>query len=156
MKFSEFVRFEAIKVPLVADDKEGVIRELVGTLADAGQIDRVDEESVVEGVISREKLGSTGIGGGAAVPHTKHGCVPRLVATVGVHTDGVDFDSLDGEKARAFFLLIASPNCPKENLRVLEKITRHLMDDMFVRFLTQAQSAVEVQQLLNEADVRGT
>ena len=87
-----------------------------------------------------------------AVPHTKHPSVDKLVGTVAVSGEGVDFDSLDGEKAHLFFLLISPPDRPGDHLRALEKISRQLRDDTFCRFLKQAKTADEIRQLLEEAD----
>jgi len=97
-------------------------------------------------------LGSTGIGRGVAVPHTKHASVDRLVGTVGVSSEGVDFNSLDGDKVQLFFLLISPPDRPGDHLRALENISRQLRDEMFCRFLKQAKSAQDIRLLLEEAD----
>jgi nitrogen PTS system EIIA component len=103
--------------------------------------------------MKREELGSTGIGRGVAVPHTKHASVEKLVGTVGVSHSGVDFNSLDGEKVHLFFLLISPPDRPGDHLRALENISRQLRDDTFCRFLKQAQSPNDVKLLLDDADV---
>jgi len=155
MKFSDFIAKEAIKSDVEADDKEGVIREIVGRLQVAGKIAEDQMESIVAAVLKREELGSTGIGRGVAVPHTKHPSVDRLVGTVATSADGVDFQSLDGEKVQLFFLLISPPDRPGDHLRALENISRQLRDETFCRFLKQAKSAEDIQQLLDEADNNG-
>jgi PTS system fructose-specific IIA component/PTS system nitrogen regulatory IIA component len=155
MKFADFVSNEAINAGLEADDKESVIREMIQSLIDAGKLGEEQVESIVSSVLKREELGSTGIGRGVAVPHTKHPSVERLVATVAVSTDGVDFNSLDGEKVQLFFLLISPPDRPGDHLRALENISRQLRDDTFCKFLKQSSSAADIQQLLEEADNNG-
>jgi len=152
MKFGDFVCVEAIRADLNAEDKETVIQELVGSLVEANQIAPEDKESICKAIMKREELGSTGIGRGVAVPHTKHPSVDRLVGTVGVSADGVDFDSLDGEKVQLFFLLISPPDRPGDHLRALENISRQLRDDTFCRFLKQSKTSDDIQQLLVEAD----
>jgi mannitol/fructose-specific phosphotransferase system IIA component (Ntr-type) len=97
MKFADFVCPEAVRAELAATDKGGAIREMVQSLLDAGRIPADELEGIVKAILKREELGSTGIGRGVAVPHTKHPSVERLVGTVAVSTRGVDFDSLDGE-----------------------------------------------------------
>jgi PTS system fructose-specific IIA component/PTS system nitrogen regulatory IIA component len=87
-----------------------------------------------------------------AVPHTKHASVEKLVGTVGVSSEGVDFKSLDGDKVQLFFLLVSPPDRPGDHLRALENISRQLRDDTFCRFLKQAKSAHDIQNLLEEAD----
>jgi len=152
MKFADFVVSGAIRAELAAQDKEGVIREMVQALKDAGQIEEDEFESIVKAILKREELGSTGIGRGVAVPHTKHPSVDRLVGNVALSGGGVDFDSLDGEKVHLFFLLISPPDRPGDHLRALENISRQLRDDTFCRFLKQSKTVEDIQQLLDEAD----
>lgn len=152
VKFSDFVCKDAIQSQLSALDKEAVIQELVGALIAAGQVKAAEQESIVKAIMKREELGSTGIGRGVAVPHTKHPSVDRLIGTVGVSTEGVDFQSLDGEKVQLFFLLISPPDRPGDHLRALENISRQLRDDSFCRYLKQSKTAEDIQQLLEESD----
>ena len=152
MKFSDFICNEAIMAQLAADDKPSVIDEMVDALVAANEVSAENRDSIVAKIMQREELGSTGIGRGVAVPHTKHPGVDKLVGTVAISADGVDFDSLDGEKVQLFFLLISPPDRPGDHLRALENISRQLRDDMFCRFLKQSKSAEDVSQLLEEAD----
>jgi PTS system fructose-specific IIA component/PTS system nitrogen regulatory IIA component len=152
MKFSDFICKEAIRTQLEADEKEEVIRAMSKSLVDAKQINSKDFESIVEAILKREELGSTGIGRGVAVPHTKHASIDRLMGTVAVSHEGVDFDSLDGEKVHLLFLLVSPPDRPGDHLRALENISRQLRDDTFCRFLKQAKTPADVWQLLEEAD----
>ena len=152
MKFADFVSSEAIRVDLNANSKESVIAEMVSALVAAGQITEDDVQGINEAILKREELGSTGIGRGVAVPHTKHPSVARLVGTVGVSGQGVDFNSLDGDKVHLLFLLISPPDRPSDHLRALENISRQLRDDTFCKFLKQAKTAEDLQQLLEEAD----
>lgn len=152
MKFADFICTESISASLVADDKESVIKELIGSLVSASRISEQDRDSIINAVLKREELGSTGIGRGVAVPHTKHPSVDRLIGTVAVSSQGVDFDSLDGEKVQLFFLLISPTDRPGDHLRALENISRQLRDDTFCRFLKNAKSTADIRQLLEEAD----
>ncbi|MCA9198967.1 MAG: PTS sugar transporter subunit IIA [Pirellulaceae bacterium] len=152
MKFSDFVCGDAIRMQLDADDKESVIREMVSALVAAGQVKEGEKDDILKAILKREELGSTGIGRGIAVPHTKHPSVDKLLGTVAVSEDGVDFDSLDGEKVQLFFLLISPPDRPGDHLRALENISRQLRDETFCRFLKQAKTSQDVIQLLDEAD----
>ena len=152
MKFADFVSRSAVQPKLMALDKEDVIREMAKALVTSGDIPEGELDSIVKAIAKREELGSTGIGRGVAVPHTKHPSVERLIGTVGVSVDGVDFNSLDGEKVQLFFLLISPPDRPGDHLRALENISRQLRDEMFCRFLKQAKTAEDIWQLLEEAD----
>ena len=152
MKFCDFVSTDAIQSEMASAEKEGAIRELVGNLVTAGQINADDAESIVTAIMKREELGSTGIGRWIAVPHTKHPCVDKLVGTVGVSQEGVEFQSLDGEPVQLFFLLVSPPDRPGDHLRALENISRQLRDDMFCKFLKQSKTKQDIQTLLEEAD----
>jgi mannitol/fructose-specific phosphotransferase system IIA component (Ntr-type) len=152
MKFADFLSRKAIRAQLTAGDKEAAIREMVQALAEAGDVGKDQTDGIVKAIMKREALGSTGIGRGVAVPHTKHPSVDRLVGTVAVSKQGVDFASLDGEVVHLFFLLISPPDRPGDHLRALENISRQLRNDTFCRFLKQANSAEDIQQLLDEAD----
>lgn len=152
MKFADFVIRDAVRAGLQAVDKEGVIREMAHALADVGKIAANEFESIVGRILEREELGSTGIGRGVAVPHTKHPSVDRLLGTVAVSSEGVDFDSLDGEKVQLFFLLLSPPDRPGDHLRALENVSRQLRNDSFCRFLKQAKASKDILLLLDEAD----
>jgi fructose-specific phosphotransferase system IIA component len=152
MKFIDFVSRDAVRTNLEVDSKEQVIRSMAESLKDAGKIAEDQLESIVEAILKREELGSTGIGRGVAVPHTKHPSVKELVGTVAVSEDGVDFSSLDGEKVHLLFMLVSPPDRPGDHLRALENISRQLRDDTFCRFLKQSKSPNDVWQLLEEAD----
>jgi PTS system fructose-specific IIA component/PTS system nitrogen regulatory IIA component len=152
MKFRDFVSRDAVRAHLAADDKEGVIREMTEAMLKAGSIATGELDSINKAILKREELGSTGIGRGVAVPHTKHPSVQKLVGTVAVSNDGVDFNSLDGEKVQLFFLLISPPDRPGDHLRALENISRQLRDDTFCKFLKQAKTPEDIWQLLEEAD----
>ena len=152
MKFSDFVKTKSIKAEIQATDKEAVIRELIAGLVEAGELKSGEQENIVQAVLKREELGSTGIGRGIAVPHTKHASVDNPVGTVGVSSEGVDFMSLDGEPVQLFFMLISPPDKQSEHLKALENISKQLQDETFCRFLKQSKTAADVQQILEEAD----
>ena len=152
MKLSDFVVPAAIVIDLQATGKEDAIREIVGSLSQAGVLTSGDSESIIRAILNREELGSTGIGQGVAVPHTRHPKVEKLVGTVAISRKGVDFAALDDEPVFILFLLVSPPNQPGDHLRALENISRHLKDERFVSFLRQAQTVKDVEELLEEAD----
>ncbi len=152
MKLSDLVVREAILTDLKATTKEAAIRSMVESLSSSGNIKGADQEGIIAAILKREELGSTGIGKGVAVPHTKHLSVDKLVATIALSKEGVEFASLDGEDVHILFLLVSPPDRPGDHLRALENISRHLRNDNFCNFLRQAQSAQAVIELLEEAD----
>ncbi|APW62295.1 PTS sugar transporter subunit IIA [Paludisphaera borealis] len=152
MKLLDFVVRDSIIVDLQATTKEAAIREMVGGLNKAGQLADGEVESVIRAILNREELGSTGIGMGVAVPHTRHPTLQRLVGAVALSQTGVDFAALDGDPVNIFFLLVSPQNQPGDHLRALENISRHLKDERFVRFLRQAKTRETVVEVLEEAD----
>jgi mannitol/fructose-specific phosphotransferase system IIA component (Ntr-type) len=152
MKFNDFIVPAAIRPVAEATDKKGIIEEMVKSLAESGAIPAEDLDSIVKAILKREELGSTGIGRGIAVPHTKHPSVDKLVGAVAVSPEGVEFDALDGDKVRVFFFLVSPPDRPSEHLRALENVSRRLRNDKFLRFLTQSTTSEDILTLLEEAD----
>lgn len=152
MRMSDFVVRDAILPDLPATNKEGVIREMVESLRAAGQFRGADLEDIIRAILKREFLGSTGIGRGVAIPHTKHNSVERLIGTVAISSKGIAFDSLDGEPVHVFVLLISPQDRPGDHLRALENVSRSLRDDSFVRSLRAATSRDEITTLLDRAD----
>ena len=152
MRMSDFVVRDSIVVPLTATGKEGVIREMVEGLRAAGQFKNADVEDIIRAILKRELLGSTGIGRGVAIPHTKHPGVDKLVGTIAVSPGGVAFDSLDGEPVFVFVLLISPQDRPGDHLRALENVSRCLRDDAFVRSLRAATTREEIAAVLDRTD----
>ena len=152
MRMSDFVVRDAIVPELTATTKEAVIREMVESLRAAGQFKSGDPEDVIRAILKRELLGSTGIGRGVAIPHTKHTSADRLVGTVALSRNGVSFESLDGEPVHVFVLLVSPQDRPGDHLRALENVSRRLRDDGFVRALRSATTREQIWSLLEEAD----
>lgn len=154
MKFADFICFESIHTGITARSKEGVIREMAQSLLDVGKLPNGELDGIIKAIMKREELGSTGIGRGVAVPHTKHPSVGKLVGTVAISPVGLDFESLDGEKVQLFFLLVSPPDRPGDHLRALENISRQLRDDGFCAALKQAKTPADVRTLLEQADLQ--
>ena len=152
MKLSDFVVRDAILCDLEATDKAGAIRELADAMRGAGAIADNEVDPIVSAILKREGLGSTGIGRGVAVPHTKHASVQKLVAGLGISRKGVAFASLDGEPVYVLFLVISPEARPGEHLRALEKISRQLKSPEFCRFLREAKTQESIVELIHEAD----
>ena len=152
MRMSHFVVKEAIQPALTETTRDGVIREMVASLEAAGRVLKSDLVDVVEAVLRRERLGTTGIGRGIAIPHSRHAAVGQLVATVGLSAAGVPFESLDGEPVQVFVLLISPQDRPGDHLRALENVSRCLRDDNFVKALRAAKTREEIWALLEKYD----
>jgi PTS system nitrogen regulatory IIA component len=150
MPMTDFVVREAIVPALTATSKEAVIREIVDSLRATGYLQAGVADDIVRQIMKREQLGSTGIGRGIAIPHTKHASVDRLTGTVALSKPGVAFDSIDGEPVYVFVLLVSPQDRPGDHLRALENVVRSMRDDAFVRAMRQATDRDAVWALLDE------
>ena len=140
----DFLNKKAVTVNLKSKDKEGVIRELVGLVVKTGEIRPANKESLVKLLLERELLGSTGIGQGIGIPHGKSPNIKSLIGACGISKEGVDFDSLDGEPAYIFFLLLAPQDTAGPHLKALARISRLLKDKYFRDILKNAKTEKEL------------
>ena len=150
MKIMDFLNEKAVCANLKAQDKGGAIRELVDLLFKAGAIK--DKEELVNALLARESLGSTGIGQGIGIPHGKSSKVKELVAAFGLSRKGVKFDSFDGEPVYIFFLLVAPEESAGPHLKALARISRFLKDKFFRDLLREAKDEKEILKILKEED----
>ncbi len=142
----------AIVPELAAGDRDGVIRELVTSLASAGALPEDAVGDVVAALIKREQNGSTGFGKGVAVPHVKHAKIKRIAGTVGRSAAGIDFAALDHQPVYSVVLLLSPDNQPQQHLQAMNIIFSNLQRDMFRRFLRQSATRGAIVELLDEAD----
>jgi PTS system nitrogen regulatory IIA component len=152
MKLADFLAEDAIVVELQATDRNGVLREMVQSLADHSHLNPEDVEPIARALIHRENQGSTGFGKGVAVPHVKHERVRGIVGTIARSSRGVDFAALDRAPVYTIVLLLSPTNEPDKHLEAMENLFRHLQKDTFRKFLRQSTSAQEIVDLIREAD----
>ncbi len=153
MKIMDFLCAEAVSADLKSQTKREVIEELVDLLVDAGSVSKKIRGKLIEVLMAREALGSTAIGQSIAIPHGKCENVTTLTAALGVSKKGVDFDSLDGEPAHIFFLLVAPVDSAGPHLKALARISRLLKDKYFRDNLRNAKDVEDMLSLIRqEAD----
>jgi mannitol/fructose-specific phosphotransferase system IIA component (Ntr-type) len=141
-----------ILADLKSSQKEDAIHEMVAALVAAGKMDEASSKKVFEALIDREKLGSSGIGGGVAVPHAKHESVRDLVGVMGRSKKGINFDALDGEPVYVLFLLLSSKSASGTHLEALAYISRLVRDENFLQRFRQAESDDEFRDLLGGSE----
>ncbi|MBU1006922.1 MAG: PTS sugar transporter subunit IIA [Candidatus Omnitrophica bacterium] len=154
MKILDFLNQKAVSADLMSEDKKGVIEELVGLLVKAGELKPKVREDVTKVLLNREALGSTGIGQGVAIPHGKCEYVKELIGAFGVSKKGINFDSLDGESAYIFFLLLAPIESSGPHLKALARISKLLKDKYFRDSLKKAESEKAILHIIKEEDLR--
>jgi PTS system nitrogen regulatory IIA component len=154
MKIMDFLVPKAVSSNLTSTNKKEVIEELLGLLIDAGVVEKKHKNKVIEVLMAREALGSTAIGQGIAIPHGKCDCVKKLVGCLGVNKTGIDFDSLDGEPAYIFFLLVAPVDSAGPHLKALAKISRLLKDKYIRESLKSVRDEKSMLQIIQQEDSR--
>lgn len=152
MKFLDFICSEAIVADIEAVDRDGSIAELVCALENAGKLNKKEHKEIIKHIIKREKEASTGMGKGIAVPHVKYDRINNIIATVGCSKKGIDFQSLDNQPVYSIILLISPKDQPEKHLIAMEKIFQTLQQEKFRKFLRQADSAEQIEDLLKEVD----
>lgn len=154
MKTSDFLSPKAVSADLKSTTKPDVIAELVDLLISAGSLDKKYRKKILEVLMAREALGSTAIGQGIAIPHGKSDCIKKLVGCLGVSKQGIQFDSLDGEPAYIFFLLIAPVDSAGPHLKALARISRLLKDKYIREGLKVATDDKTIVTIIQQEDGR--
>ena len=149
MKILDILKEGAIIAELNATDKKGVLEELTAPLAQASGI---DHEELVRVLLERESLGSTGIGGGIAIPHAKSKSLESLFMGFGRSRKGVDFEAIDGKPAHLFFVLLAPEDSAATHLKVLSKTSQLLRDSMFTERLMNAAGRHDLYMVFADED----
>ncbi|HUJ75083.1 MAG TPA: PTS sugar transporter subunit IIA, partial [bacterium] len=144
MKLSDYLDANSIRLDLQATSKEQVLNELVNMLAASGRIH--NKEALLEALLEREGLGSTGIGHGVAIPHGRSPELEKATLVLGRTKANVDFDSIDGQPARLFFLLVAPENGSNEHLHLLSRIAKLMRDSQTREHLLQATTPQQVAE----------
>jgi PTS system nitrogen regulatory IIA component len=147
---TELLSVERVRVPLLARSKDAVLEELVAVLVEAGVVD--DAAATLRAVRKREADLSTGIGGGVAIPHGKSDGADGLAMAAGVAAEPVDFDSLDGEPVRLFFLLVGPESAAGMHVKALARISRLVRAEETRARLAGAASAAEFMAVVAEAE----
>lgn len=152
MKLADFILSEAIVPQLESTDRDTVIAALVDAVIAAKAVDADLRDELIKSILTRENKGSTGFGKGVAVPHVKHKKIDKMIGAVGVSATGVDFNALDKQPVYSVVLLMSPEDQPELHLQAMENIFRNLQNDTFRKFLRQASTVKDVEELIAEAD----
>lgn len=150
MKILDFLSQECVITDAKGVTKKEVITELAALLARQKKLPSGDK--VVQALLEREALGSTGIGQGIAIPHCKSDDAKEITAALGISKRGIAFDALDGEPVYLVFLLIAPRDSAGDHLKALAKISRLLKDKFFRQALREAKGSEDVVRIIKEED----
>ena len=150
MKISDILSTDVIAVNLETADKEDAIKKVIDLGAKSDKI--LDKEKVSGTIFEREKLVSTGVGKGFAIPHGKTDAIKDVVAAFAITKDPIDFDSIDGEPVRFIFLLIGKENLLNTHIKLLSRISRLMNKDEFREKLLEALTPEEVLEIFKEEE----
>lgn len=150
MKITDFLAAGAIVPALAARDKNAALEEMAGWLARA--YNSLDKQRVLQVLLEREKISTTAIGEGVAIPHGKLAEVERVCGLFARSPEGIDFASLDGGLTHLFFVLIAPESAAADHLKALARISRLLKDEAFRRRLMNGKTSQELFDIIAEED----
>jgi len=148
MILTQILQPDCIKVPVESRDKEAVITELVDLLAANGLL--LDRDSVLEAVLTRERMQSTGTGAGIAIPQGKSNAVKELVMAIGIAHVPIEYNSIDGKPVTILILLVSPADQTGPHIQALATISRLMLNEEFRQKLENVTSADDVYELLND------
>jgi len=149
MKLSDLISKKVIIPELKAKDKKGVIAELVKVFKAGTKLPVAD---VTSAILEREKLGSTGIGRGVAVPHAKSKHLAKVVAALGRAKKPIPFDAIDGEPVDLFFLILSPEDASDEYHQALQSVMQVLKKGSILNFLRGAKGIKDMEEILRDAE----
>jgi len=152
MKITDILSSNLVVPELRSRDKTELLAEMAGHIA--AQHPEINRDALTAVLAERERLGSTAIGDGIAIPHGKIAGVDRIIGLFGRHAEGVDFDSLDGRPTHIFFVLVAPEDSASLHLKALARVSRLLKDPGFRERLIKAADDAEIFNLLKDEDAR--
>ena len=149
MKITDFLNVDTIIPALASREKSAALAEMAGYL---GSAHHLDTDKVLKVLLDRERISTTAIGEGVAIPHGKLSGVEHVLGVFARSPDGIDFASLDGAPTHLFFVLVAPENAAADHLKALARISRLLKDEEFRHRLMRGQSAHELFTIILEED----
>lgn len=150
MKISDILSLDVIELNLEAADKDDAIRKIIDIAARSNKI--LDLKKVTETIFEREKLVSTGVGKGFAIPHSKTDAISDIVAAFVITKNPIDFDSIDGEPVRFIFLLVGKETLLNTHIKLLSRISRLMNKEEFRQRLLEAKTKEEVLGIFKEEE----
>ncbi|MEJ2546152.1 MAG: PTS sugar transporter subunit IIA [Calditrichaceae bacterium] len=150
MRLTDILLNDYIKIPLDAKDRDDAIKKLVMLLGQSKVID--DTDQAYKAVLDREKIMTTGVGNGIAIPHCKDSSCPNFAVAMGVHNKGLNFESIDKKDVRIIFLLVGPENNPGLHIKLLSRISRLMSNEDLRDELLDCKTAEDALNLLQEEE----
>ena len=150
MRLTDVLHKDLIKIPLEGKDRDEIIKELIKVLIGKNSI--TNEKSIFQAVIEREKIMTTGVGNGIAIPHCKHQDSPDFAVSLGIIPDGLDFESIDKKPVKIVFLLVGPENNPGLHIKLLSRISRLMSNEELRQQLIESNNAEEALNFIEEEE----
>ena len=152
MKLIEIIPRKAIIHELKSTDKKSAITELVQVMKKAHSGERFSISGLVDAILKREKLGTTGMGGGVAVPHAKLDGIKGIIGAFGRSSAGLDFNAVDGEAVHVVFLILSSSSKAEPHLNALRKVMSAIRQPNVLKFLRSAKKTRDIEDVFKEVE----
>ncbi len=150
MQLTDILSQDFVVVINESKERDQCIKELIDLMA--GQEIINDRDKAYEAVLEREKIMTTGVGNGIAIPHCKHASCPNFAVALGIYPKGVDFKSIDKKEAKIVFLLVGPENNPGLHIKLLSRISRLMSDEDLRQQILKSKDAEEILGLLKEEE----
>ncbi|MHC4397059.1 MAG: PTS sugar transporter subunit IIA [Planctomycetota bacterium] len=152
MNLTQILSSACVKAPVKSKDKESVIRELVDLLESNPDLSGCEKKPLLDAVMAREQTRSTGIGSGIAIPHGKCKAVKKLVMSLGIAHEPIDFASIDEKPVKIIILLVSPTDQTGPHIQALAKISKLMLDEEFKSQLENAKSSEEAYELISNKE----
>lgn len=152
MKISTYITERQIHIGIKHKRKRDIFKELLALLISAGKLPSEDQKNILNSLVEREKLGSTAIGQGIAIPHARITGIKKPLLVIGTSEQGVEFDSLDGEPVHVIFLILSPKDEAGLHLKMLATISKLLRDTFLITKLKKVDTAKKLRILLREQE----
>lgn len=148
MRLTDILAEEYIQIPLSVNNRNESIKFLINLLKD----EISDAEEAFNAVLEREKIMTTGVGNGIAIPHCKHNSCPNFAAALGIHPKGIDFEAIDKKKVKIVFLLVGPENNPGLHIKLLSRISRLMSNEDLREHLASCKTGKDALKLIEEEE----
>lgn len=150
MRLTDVLKEELINISLSGKSRDACIKELIGKLAESQMIN--DADTIFTAVLEREKIMTTGVGNGIAIPHCKHTSSPEFAVCLGIRKKGVDFQAIDGKEVKIIFLLVGPENNPGLHIKLLSRISRLMSNEDLRQQLQGCENNKAAFDLIHEEE----
>ena len=150
MRLTDILLTKNVQIPLKSNDRNGCIKNLISMLTENNLIS--DSNQAYNAVLEREQIMTTGVGNGIAIPHCKHNSCPNFAVALGIHSKGINFESIDKKNVKIVFLLVGPENNPGLHIKLLSRISRLMSNEDLRKQILKSKTAEKAIGLIKEEE----